>query len=425
MPRLLEPTLLWDGDRFQRGRRLRVGDDGRIAAVGSPEELPGDPERLAGALVPGLVDAHSHAFQFALRGRAERFGRVRGSFWSWRDAMYDLVESLDADRCHELSLASFSEMVAHGVTAVGEFHYVRHDDAGDHRLDDAVVLAAEDAGIRLVKLVTCYQTSDIGRPLVGAQHRFDTVSVDDYLRRLDAVQARLDGPLQSVGVVAHSVRAVAIEDIVRLHRASLERGLPFHIHVEEVLGEIESCQAAHGCTPMRLLLDHGVVAPNVVAVHCTHSRPEDLRDYAAAGGRVCLCPVTEGNLGDGIADLPTMRECGIPLSVGTDLNSRTDLLEELRWLEYVQRVARRKRGVIVDPDGDTGPELLRIGTEGGAGALGLEAGRLEVGAHADLVLVDHTHPSLAGVEDEALAAALVFSAAAGVVDRVIIGGEDA
>ncbi|MED5508311.1 MAG: amidohydrolase family protein, partial [Planctomycetota bacterium] len=171
--------------------------------------------------------------------------------------------------------------------------------------------------------------------------------------------------------------------------------------------------------------DHGVVAPNVVAVHCTHSRPEDLRDYAAAGGRVCLCPVTEGNLGDGIADLTTMRECGIPLSVGTDLNSRTDLLEELRWLEYVQRVARRKRGVIVDPDGDTGPELLRIGTEGGAGALGLEAGRLEVGAHADLVLVDHAHPSLAGVEDEALAAALVFSAAAGVVDRVIIGGEDA
>ena len=416
--------MLWDGTRFQRDRRLLLDDDGRIAAVGSISELEGDPERMHGAMMPGLINGHSHAFQFALRGRAERFGLVQGSFWSWRDAMYDLVDSLDADRCHELSLASFNEMIDHGVTSVGEFHYVRHDDAQDHRLDDAVVVAAEDAGIRMVKLVTCYQTGDIGRPLEGAQARFDTVSVDEYLRRLDTIQSRLDGPLQTVGMVAHSVRAVSIEDIVRLHRVSVERGLPFHIHVEEVLEEIESCQAAHGCTPMRLLLDRGVVTPNVVAIHCTHSQPEDMRDYVAAGGQVCLCPITEGNLGDGIADIPVMRECGASLAVGTDLNSRTDLLEELRWLEYVQRVARQKRGVIVDADGDTGRELLRIGTEGGARALGLDAGRIEAGALADLVLFDHEHDSLAAAAEDELAAALIFGASGSVISRVIVDGVD-
>jgi formimidoylglutamate deiminase len=352
---------------------------------------------MHGAMMPGLINGHSHAFQFALRGRAERFGLVQGSFWSWRDAMYDLVDSLDADRCHELSLASFNEMIDHGVTSVGEFHYVRHDDAQDHRLDDAVMVAAEDAGIR---------------------------TVDEYLRRLDTIQSRLDGHLQTVGMVAHSVRAVSIEDIVRLHRVSVERGLPFHIHVEEVLEEIESCQAAHGCTPMRLLLDRGVVTPNVVAIHCTHSQPEDMRDYVAAGGQVCLCPITEGNLGDGIADIPVMRECGASLSVGTDLNSRTDLLEELRWLEYVQRVARQKRGVIVDADGDTGRELLRIGTEGGARALGLDAGRIEAGALADLVLFDHEHDSLAAASEDELAAALIFGASGSVISRVIVDGVD-
>ena len=425
MPRLLEPTLLWNGTQFQRDQRVLISDDGRIAAVGAASELVGDPEPMTGAMIPGLINGHSHAFQFALRGRAERFGLVRGSFWSWRDAMYDLVDSLDADRCHELSRASFSEMIDHGVTSVGEFHYVRHDDEQDHLLDDAVLMAAEDAGIRMVKLVTCYQTGDIGKPLEGAQARFDTVSVDDYLHRLDAIQSRLNNPLHSVGIVAHSVRAVAIEDIVRLHRVSVERNLPFHIHVEEVVEEIESCQAAHGCTPMRLLLDHGVVTPNVVAIHCTHSQPEDLRDYVAAGGQACLCPITEGNLGDGIADLPVLRECGASLSVGTDLNSRTDLLEELRWLEYVQRVARRKRGVVVDADGDTGRELLRIGTEGGARALGLDAGRIEAGALADLVLFDHTHDSLAAAAEDELAAALIFGASGSVISRVIIGGNDA
>ena len=425
MPRLIEPTLTWDGRAFQRGLRIALGDDGRIAAVGS--ELPGPVEQWDGALLPAFVNAHSHAFQFGLRGVAERFPTQPSSFWGWREAMYDLVASNDVARCRALSAASFREMVAHGFASVGEFHYVRHagEDAG-HRyaLDDAVIEAAEETGIRLVMLVACYLTGDIGQPLAGAQAHFDSESVDAYLARLDALSERLHAPQHSLGIVAHSVRAVPINDIVRLHDESVARGLPFHIHLEEAPKEIASCRAAHDVSPMRLLLDHGVVSPNVVAVHCTHSQPEDMRDYVAAGGQVCLCPVTEANLGDGIADLPTMREAGASLSIGTDLNSRTDPLEELRWLEYVQRLKHERRGVVMNEAGDTGAALLEIGTRGGANALGLDAGRIEPGAWADLVLLDLAHPSIVGVPEKDLAAGVIFAGARDAIRRVTIGGRD-
>ena len=228
--------MLWDGTRFQRDRRLLIDDDGRIAAVGSVAELEGDPERMHGAMMPGLVNGHSHAFQFALRGRAERFGLVQGSFWSWRDAMYDLVDSLDADRCHELSLASFNEMIAHGVTTVGEFHYVRHDDAQDHRLDDAVMVAAEDAGIRMVKLVTCYQTGDIGKPLEGAQARFDTVSVDAKTYQTNMIV------LDDAPIIGQTIEEAGLRHLPGLYLSGIERGtrvLPAVVP-EEVL------EAVHG-----------------------------------------------------------------------------------------------------------------------------------------------------------------------------------
>ena len=424
MERLIEPTMVWDGTAFRRGLRVGIDAQGRITAVGA--DLPGDPERLSGALLPGFVNAHSHAFQFGLRGVAETFPEDPSTFWGWREAMYELVDTLDADRCRALSAASFREMISHGFTSVGEFHYVRHAGSGDdhrHSLDHAVLDAATETGIRLRLLVACYLTGDLATPLGGAQARFDAESVDHYLRRLDDLVATIDDPRHTVGVVAHSVRAVAIEDIVRLHQASVERHLPFHIHLEEAPKEIETCRAVHGTTPMRLLLDHGVVSDNVVAVHCTHTEPEDMRDYVAAGGRVCLCPVTEANLGDGIADLPVMVEAGASLSVGTDLNSRTDPLEELRWLEYVQRLARQRRGVVRGVDGDVGRALLEIGTVGGADALDLQVGRIEPGHWADCLLCDLDHPSIAGADDEQLASALVFSGQRDALKQVMIGGE--
>lgn len=426
MERLLEPTLVWHDGAFRRGLRVSVDGAGRIAAVGP--DLPGDAERMAGALLPGLVNAHSHAFQFGLRGVAERFPSDPSTFWGWREAMYGLVEGLGVDRCRALSLAAFTEMLEHGFTSVGEFHYVRHagpDAADRHALDRAVLEAAAAAGIRIRLLLACYLTGDLEAPLAGAQTRFDAGSVEAYLDRLDELADSIDDPRQSVGVVAHSVRAVAIDDIVRLHRAAEERALPFHIHLEEAPLEIETCRRVHGRTPMRLLLDHGVVSERVVAVHCTHTEPQDMRDFVAAGGQVCLCPVTEANLGDGIADLPVMREAGASLSIGTDLNSRTDPFEELRWLEYVQRVARGRRGIVRGTDGDVGRGLLEIGTVGGARALDLPVGRIAPGHWADLVLIDVDHPSIAEVGDDDLASALVLAARTGAVRRVMVGGIDA
>jgi formimidoylglutamate deiminase len=422
MPRLLEPTLLWDGTACRRGWRVAIDDDGVIIAVG--EDLLGDAEQLHGALLPGFVNAHSHAFQFGLRGVAERFPAQSSTFWGWREAMYELVDSLDGDRCFELSRAAFTEMVAHGFTSVGEFHYVRHGTHGDFEFDEALIQAAEASGIRFVLLVACYLTGDTGKPLDGAQQRFDGGSVDAYLERLDVLAERLASPRHSLGIVAHSVRAVAIEDIVRLHQASLDRDLPFHIHLEEDPKEIESCRAVHGVTPMRLLLDNGVVSGNVVAVHCTHTDPHDMQDFVEAGGQVCLCPVTEANLGDGIADITTMRTAGASLSIGTDLNSRTDPLEELRWLEYVQRLHLERRGALVDDAGETGAALLQIGTAGGAKALGLPAGRIESGAFADFVLVDHEHPSIIAASEGDFVPALVFSGSRDAMKQVMIGGVD-
>jgi len=425
MQRLLEPTLAWHDGAFRRGLRIAVDTDGRIDAVGA--DLPGDAERFEGALLPGFVNAHSHAFQYGLRGVAETFPEDPSTFWGWREAMYDLVAELGVDRCRSLSAAAFREMLEHGFTTVGEFHYVRHggpDESDRHALDRAVLEAATETGIRMRLLVACYLTGDLDAPLSGAQSRFDAGSVDAYLARLDDLIESTDDPRHTFGVVAHSVRAVAIEDIVRLHRAAEERGLPFHIHLEEAPKEIETCRRVHGMTPMRLLLDHGVVSPNVVAVHCTHTEPDDMRAYVAAGGQVCLCPITEANLGDGIADLPVMCEAGASLSVGTDLNSRTDPFEELRWLEYAQRLARQRRGVVRGADGDVGRALLEIGTEGGATALDLPVGRIEPGHWADLVLVDDTHPSIAGAGDEALAAALVFAGRSESIRRVLVGGID-
>lgn len=407
---------------MRRGWRVAVGDDGMIIAVGG--DLPGAAESLDGVLLPGFVNAHSHAFQFALRGATERFHAEPSNFWGWREAMYHLVEGLDADRCYQASRAAFDEMIRHGITTVGEFHYVRHVEPGDFELDEAVIQAAESSGIRMVLLTACYRTGDIGQSLAGAQTRFDSGSVDAYLERLDVLTDRLASPLQNPGIVAHSVRAVDIDDIVRLHAASVERGLPFHIHLEEAPAEIETCLQAHGVTPMRLLLERGIVGSNVVAVHCTHSDPRDVHDFIGTGARICLCPVTEGNLGDGIADLATMREVGASLSIGTDLNSRTDPLEELRWLEYVQRLHLERRGVIVDSEGDTGRALIGIGTSGGADALGLPCGRIEPGACADFVLVDHEHPSIAGVSPEDFLSALVFSASTDAITRTIINGVD-
>ncbi|HUO87455.1 MAG TPA: formimidoylglutamate deiminase [Thermoanaerobaculia bacterium] len=422
--------LTWIDGRFAPGIVVEVGDDGRIAAVGAAPD--GDGAATLGlprrALLPGFVDAHSHAFQRGLRGRGERFPAGSGSFWSWREEMYGLVGDLDRDRLFDLSLAAFREMRAAGITTVGEFHYLHHDDAdaADFAFDEVVLAAAAAAPIRIVLLEAYYATGGFGQPLAGGQRRFACTSPDAYWRQVDHLAGRLAGDgTQTIGAVVHSLRAAPLDDLAVLHAEARRRGLVFHLHLEEQRREIEECLAAHGRRPFELLLALGP-GEETTAVHCTHSDPEDLGRFVAAGGNVCVCPLTEANLGDGIPPLAGLL-AGRPgarrqLCLGTDSNTRISMLEEARWLEYGQRLAGERRGVLADDDGEVAAVLLAAATTGGARSLGLPVGALTAGRWADFALLDLDHPDLAGADAETLAATLVFGAGDAVVAGTALAG---
>ncbi len=427
----LEPLLTWTGERLERGIRIEVDAHGRIEAVGrAPGAARADGASApAGplarhALLPGFVDAHSHAFQRGLRGVGEVFPEGAGSFWTWRQGMYALVEQMTPERMFDLASSTFRELRAAGVTSLGEFHYLHHADAEqlDFAFDEALLAAARAVGLRLVLLETYYQTGGIGKPLEPAQRRFATPDPATYWAQMERLERLLDPATQSLGAVVHSVRAAPPEALAALHAEARARDLVFHMHLEEQRVEIEDCLAAYGCTPLELVLKHCAVDAAFTAVHATHSRPQDLERLLERGAGVCLCPTTEANLGDGIADVPAMLAHGERVSIGSDSNARIDFLEELRWMELVQRLARERRGVCSDAVGDVGRRLLDAGTRAGARALGLDVGRIEPGAWADFVAIDTGAPALAGCTDETLLAATLLGADGRVVAGTCVGG---
>jgi formimidoylglutamate deiminase len=419
---IIEADLTWIDDRFVGGAQVRVDADGRIAEVGAG--LGAATRRLAGrALLPGFVNAHSHAFQRGLRGRGETFGGGAGSFWSWREAMYDLVDSMDAPRMLDLSTRAFREMRAAGITTVGEFHYLHHDQRGaGFAFDDVILEAARMAGIRLVLLGAYYRTGGFDQPLEGGQRRFAVESPDAYWAQMDALASRLDPATQTLGAVAHSIRAAPIDDVAALFEESERRAMVFHMHVEEQPREIEECVAAHHQTPLALLNDRLRITPRFTAVHCTHSAAADMSDFLDAGGNVCICPLTEANLGDGIADLVHVGRRGGRVCLGTDSNARISMLEEMRWLEYGQRLRTRSRGVCTDDTGDVARAVLACGTTHGARALGVRAGSIETGRCADFATIDLSAPALDGWTDETLLAMAVLGAGDEVIDGTCVGG---
>jgi formimidoylglutamate deiminase len=418
---LLEADLTWTGASFERDVQIAVGNDGRIEAVGALARS--NATRLTGiALLPGFVDSHSHAFQRGLRGHGEGFPAGAGSFWTWREAMYRLVSSLDRASLRRISARAFGEMRDAGITSVGEFHYVHHERAGDFALDEAVLEAAADAGVRVVLLYCFYATGAPGRPLEGAQRRFATPSVDEFWRQLDRLAPQCDPFTQSLGVAPHSIRAAGPEEIRLIHREAVRRGLVVHMHVDEQRREIEESLAAYGRTPMAVILD-AVEDGAFTAVHCTHTADEDMARFIAAGGTVCLCPLTEGNLGDGIPGLGRVHIAGGRLAIGSDSNNRLAMLEEMRWLEYGQRLTGELRGALADATGDVAPTLLAAATTGGARALGLPVGRIAPGCWADLVAVDLGAAALAEVPAARLLDALVFGAGNEVIAGTYVGGQ--
>ncbi len=328
--------------------------------------------------LPGFVNAHSHAFQRALRGRAEG-----ADFWAWRDLMIAEADRLDPARVRELYTAVYAEMRAAGYTAVGEFHYIGRPEAL------AAADAAREAGVELVLLAAAYAR--------GGSPRFRQDSVADYLAWVE----ELRGAGTRVGVAPHSVRACPAGWLEEIGRYAEREGLVLHVHADEQPREIEECLAEHGRRPIELLADTGCLGPRTAIVHATHADDSELDLLAATRARVCLCPTTEANLGDGFPRIEAMLERHIPLCIGSDSNVRIDPLEELRELEGTARRQALRRNVIP-------PEtLLAIGSREGAAALGLDVW--------PATALDLDHRSLAGIATEDVSAALVLGCGAEVI----------
>ena len=435
--RWLAPELVFRDDRFESGVGVRIDDSGRIAEVGA---LPGATnsatvdidgtgdsggfhtiESMPGiALLPGFVDVHSHAFQRGLRGLGDDFPAGAGSFWTWREAMYALVESIDDSRLLAIATATFREMRAAGITTIGEFHYLHHRDAAalDFAFDEIVLAAARSAGIRIALLQSYYRQGGPGRPLGGGQRRFDGGSLERFLVSADRLEPLLDRSRESLGVAPHSYRAVARGELTRLHAEARRRGWVVHLHLEEQRQEIEEIEAAYGMSPSEILLEDLDLDSGTTAIHCTHTPPDRLQEMFRRGVHVGLCPLTEGNLGDGI---PALRTAAGPrqLALGSDSNLRLSMLENLRWLEYGQRLASERRGLLGERPALT---ALTAATLGGARSLALPVGRIAVGLWADFCAVDLGHPALAGVPRVGLAEALVFGAGDDVIRATAVGG---
>ncbi|GAC1399520.1 MAG: formimidoylglutamate deiminase [Ktedonobacteraceae bacterium] len=425
------PDYAYTQQALQRDMFIAVNDDGRIDSIVKRDykaiahTSSGDITYLPNTLLlPGFVNTHSHVFQRALRGHTHRPLSEHDSFWTWRRAMYAEAQRLDPDSLYESALRTYREMLSAGYTTVGEFHYVHHQSNGQpydnpNAMSEAVLAAGRDAGIRVVLLMTAYAQSGFHQPPEEGQRRFCDRIVDAYLQRVDDL--RVKGV--AIGVAPHSVRAVpeqwfrAIADYSRMHN------LPLHVHADEQMAEIEQCQAAYKCTPIELLERFGALGPQTTIIHATHANETELALLANYKCTVCVCPTTEGDLGDGIAPYDELMKKDILLAIGSDSNTRLDPIEELRWAEYTARLRYQRRRVLVcEKLASPGPLLLDIGTHGGAVALRQETGKLAPGLFADFVTIDLNHPSLYGWTEDDLLDVLFFGVSIDVVQQVWVQG---
>ncbi|MFT4010282.1 MAG: formimidoylglutamate deiminase [Nocardioidaceae bacterium] len=377
-------------------------EEGVFTAI-LPASPPSSENRLAGLTIPGLANCHSHAFHRALRGRTQR---ERGTFWTWREQMYALAGRLTPETYYELALATYREMVAAGVSVVGEFHYLHHQVDGTpydepNLIGNLLVDAGTQAGLRVVLLDTCYLAAGIDQPPSGVQRRFSDKTVDAWAARVEGLAG---------GSAIHSVRAVP--------RAAMpvvaQRGGPLHVHVSEQVAENKQCLVAYGVTPTQLLHDLGVLDARTSLVHATHLTDIDIALIGAAGAYSCFCPTTERDLGDGIGPSRELASAGSSLTLGSDSHAVVDLFEEMRAVELDERLATQQRGHW------PAVELLAAATINGHASLGSPGGRIEVGAPADLVTIDLASPRTAGTgRDEHTA---VFAATTADIVSVITAG---
>jgi formimidoylglutamate deiminase len=413
----------WQPSGWQAGTQLGVDGSGRLVAP-----VAGPVETLGAWVLPGMPNLHSHAFQRAMAGLAERKGRADDSFWSWRETMYAFASVLGPDDLKAIAAQLYVEMLKAGYTQVCEFHYLHHQPDGTpyapaEAMSLALVEAARETGIALTLLPVLYMSGGFdGRPLSARQQRFGH-AVEAYLRLLETLRA-YEGDDLRTGIALHSLRAVpgaALREVLASEPA--QRG-PVHIHIAEQVGEVQDSLAVRGARPVEWLFDHADVDARWCLVHATHLTGDETQRLARSGAVAGLCPVTEANLGDGLFPLADYLDAGGTLGIGSDSHISISPVEELRWLEYGQRLATRHRNIAARHAGDSvGETLWRAALRGGAQASGMTVGELRAGARADLVVLDDASPLLAARDERSLLDSFLFAGNTPLVRHVMCGGQ--
>jgi len=419
----LHARHLWQAAGWQADAGLAVDARGRLAAV--TDAATGG--ALGDWVLPGMPNLHSHAFQRAMAGLAERRGKGEDSFWSWRETMYGFAATIGPEELRAIAAQLYVEMLKAGYTQVCEFHYLHHQPdaqpyAPAEAMSLALVKAAREAGIGLTLLPVLYMTGGFdGRALGERQRRFGH-AVEDYLRLLETLHAQAADDL-CVGIALHSLRAVPEGALREVLASPVAQAGPIHIHIAEQLGEVQDCLALRNARPVEWLYDHAGVDARWCLVHATHLTPGEMQQIARSGAVAGLCPTTEGNLGDGLFPLAAYLDAGGALGIGSDSHISISPVEELRWLEYGQRLHTHHRNVAARHGGDSvGETLWREALRGGAQASGAPIGALHAGARADLIVLDDASPLLAARDERSMLDSFLFAGNTPLVRDVMVGG---
>lgn len=405
-------------------------EEGRVAALKMQDELAPSASRW---LIPGIPNLHSHAFQRAMAGFAERRGDTADSFWTWRETMYAFAQRMTPETLYDVACQLYVEMLEAGYTWVCEFHYLHHAADGARyanpaQMSESLIAAAQATGIGLTLLPVLYMTGGFdGRPLVPRQQRFGH-DLDGYLRLVESLQERESDRLH-IGIAFHSLRAVPPDAMNAVLASGLCDEAPIHIHIAEQIGEVQDCLAVRNARPVEWLLDKAPVDDRWCLVHATHMTSDETRAVADSGATVAICPATEGNLGDGLFPLRAYLDADGAWGIGSDSHISVSPVEELRWLEYGQRLTTRHRNIAADDDVPSVGETLLAGALHGGRACGVSCGLIEArteafpGAQADVIALDETAAQLAGHGDETVVDAWLFSGNRPLVGDVWAGGE--
>ena len=408
---------------------IAVRPDGSIESV-SKGGRPANCRRLKGPAVPGMPNLHSHAFQRAMAGLTEQKALGSESFWTWRDLMYGFLQRLTPRQMEAIAAQLYAEMVKAGYTAVAEFHYLHHSPSGDAYDDPAemskrLLSAAERSGIGITLLPVFFANGDFGGAPPGEGQKRFLHDPESYQDLLASLRPLCTGPQRRLGAAPHSLRAVTPDSLSEVLRGleSIDSGAPIHIHIAEQQREVERCRAWSGKRPVRWLLDNQAVDSRWCLVHATHMTPDETTGLADRGAVAGLCPTTEANLGDGFFPaVPYLNEGGA-FGIGSDSQISISPIEELRWLEYGQRLLHRERALLVEAGSrHVGAGLYRAALDGGARASGRPLGRLEAGCRADILVLDDEIPNLWGRAGDELLDAVVFAGNANPVRDVMVGG---